>query len=309
MRLSIVTTLYRSSEYIEAFYRRISEEAQKITHAYEIILVDDGSPDDSLRKAVNIADRDSRVKVVELSRNFGHHKAIMTGLAQADGEYIFLIDSDLEEEPELLGAFWQTMQDSDGVDMVYGVQEVRKGGLFERWNGQLFYKLFNYFSEVKIPKNFLTVRLMKRYYVENLLRFTEKEFIFSIVNILNGFRVQEKTVAKLSISPTTYTWRKKIRLLVDAVTSSTAKPLWMVFNFGIGVTTFSIVFILYLVGRKLFYGIGVDGWTSVMVTVFFFGGVIILFLGIIGIYLSKIFVEVKNRPFSIIRHIYQKEDV
>ena len=177
MKLSIVTTLYKSSPYIDEFYARISKEAQKITDDYEIIFVDDGSPDDSLQKAVALYEKDSKVKVIELSRNFGHHKAIMTGLSHAKGEFVFLIDSDLEEEPELLGKFWEELHKEKELDVVFGVQESRKGGWFEKWSGEMFYKVFNYFSGVKIPKNFLTVRLMKQNYVKNLTSFQEKEIV------------------------------------------------------------------------------------------------------------------------------------
>ena len=113
MRLSIVTTLFQSSDYIEEFYKRISSEAKKITNNYEIIFVDDGSPDDSLQKAVSIHEKDAKVIVLELSRNFGHHKAIMTGLANANGDFVFLIDSDLEEDPEFLGKFWSEIQNNN----------------------------------------------------------------------------------------------------------------------------------------------------------------------------------------------------
>ena len=144
MKLSIVTTLYKSSPYIDEFYARISKEAQKITDDYEIIFVDDGSPDDSLQKAVALYEKDSKVKVIELSRNFGHHKAIMTGLSHAKGEFVFLIDSDLEEEPELLGKFWEELHKEKELDVVFGVQESRKGGWFEKFTGGLFWKLINF---------------------------------------------------------------------------------------------------------------------------------------------------------------------
>ena len=158
MKLSVVTTLYYSSKYIEEFYSRISIEAQKITNNYEIIFVDDGSPDDSLSKSIKLCEKNSHVKVIELSKNFGHHKAIMTGLNHARGDFVFLIDIDLEEEPELLGKFWEELKKNNGIDAVYGTQQIRKGYLFERVSGWFFYKIFNYFSEIKIPKNFLTDR-------------------------------------------------------------------------------------------------------------------------------------------------------
>ncbi len=306
MKLSVVTTLYKSSPYINEFYARISAEAQKITDDYEIIFVDDGSPDDSLHKAIALHRQDPKVVVVELSRNFGHHKAIMTGLSHAKGEFVFLIDSDLEEEPELLGEFWEELHKGKDLDVVYGVQESRKGGWFEEWSGNFFYKMFNVFSGIKIPKNFLTVRLMKKNYVDNLVRFEEQELVFSVVVALNGFKTKQHHVKKLSHSPTTYPFFKKISLLFDAVISSTAKPLWLIFNFGLAITVSSSTYALYLIDRKLFYDTGIDGWTSLIVAVMFFGGLIIFFLGIIGIYLSKIFIEVKNRPFTITKNIYER---
>ncbi|MGB5919208.1 glycosyltransferase family 2 protein [Arcobacter sp.] len=304
MTLSIVTTLYKSSPYIDEFYTRISKEAVKITEDYEIILVDDGSPDDSLQKAVALYEKDSKVKVIELSRNFGHHKAIMTGLSHAKSEFVFLIDSDLEEEPELLGKFWEALHKEKELDVVYGVQESRKGGWFEKWSGDMFYKTFNYFSGIKIPKNFLTVRLMSQNYVENLTSFEEKEVVFSILTVLTGFNSKAFEVNKLEHSPTTYSTFAKIKLLFNVITASSARPLWLAFNLGFCITLASVFYIIYLIYRKIFYGIVIDGWTSVMVSIAFFGGLIILFLGIIGIYLAKIFTEVKNRPLTIIKKIH-----
>lgn len=304
MTLSIVTTLYKSSPYIDEFYTRISKEAQKITQDYEIIFVDDGSPDDSLKKAVVLHEKDSKVKVIELSRNFGHHKAIMTGLSHAKGEFVFLIDSDLEEEPELLGTFWEELHKEKELDVVYGVQENRKGGWFEKWSGSIFYKSFNFFSGIKIPKNFLTVRLMTQKYVSSLVSFQEKEMIFSILTVLTGFVTKELVVKKLSHSPTTYSIFSKIKLLFKVITASSSKPLWLAFNFGLVITISSLFYILYLIYRKFVYDIGIDGWTSVMVSISFFGGLIIFFLGVIGIYLAEIFIEVKNRPLTIIKKIH-----
>ena len=308
MVLSIVTPLYKSAPYIDEFYTRISAEAKKITDDYEIIFVDDGSPDDSLNKVVSLYEKDSKVKVIELSRNFGHHKAIMTGLAHAKGEFVFLIDSDLEEEPELLTQFWEELHKEKDLDVVYGVQESRKGGWFEQWSGNVFYKAFNFFSGIKIPKNFLTVRLMTQAYVSNLVSFQEKEVVFSILTVLTGFKTKELSVKKLSNSPTTYTFIIKLKLLFKIITASSSKPLWLAFNFGLIVTASSLFYIVYLIYRKFVFNIVIDGWTSVMVSISFFGGIIIFFLGITGIYLAEIFMEVKNRPLTIIKKIYKQEN-
>src|SRR3954467_2021177 len=145
MDLSIVTTLYRSALHLEEFHRRVRAPAEKITSDYEIIFVNDGSPDNSLGIALSIYERDDRVRVIDLSRNFGHHKAMMTGLTHARGDLVFLIDSDLEEDPELLASFGEAMSQT-GADVVYGVQRGRRGGLVERWSGRLFFTIFNWLS-------------------------------------------------------------------------------------------------------------------------------------------------------------------
>jgi len=306
MKLSIVTTLYKSSEYVEEFYKRITKEAHKITNDYEIIFVDDGSPDDSLQKCISLHTKDKRVKVIELSRNFGHHKAIMTGLSHAKGEFVFLIDSDLEEEPELLGKFWEELQNSEDLDVVYGVQESRRGGWFEQWSGDVYYKVFNYLAdEGHTAKNVLTTRLMQKEYVNNIIRFDEKEFFFAPITEMVGFNQKEIIVKKLSTSVTTYTFIHKYNLLINSIFTFSVKPLYMMFYLGLVITLFAILFTSQLFIKKLIFNINIEGWTSVIASIWFFGGLIILFLGIIAIYISKIFIETKNRPFSIIKKIYR----
>lgn len=307
MKLSIVTTLYKSSSHINEFYERISKEAQKITADYEIIFVDDGSPDDSLIKAIALHHHDPKVVTIELSRNFGHHKAIMTGLTHAKGEYIFLIDSDLEEEPELLENFWNEFRKDTDLDVVYGIQESRKGNWFERWSGEAFYKIYNFLSNVKVPKNLITARLFTKKAVNLITAYKERELCLGCIYQDIGLKQIGVKIRKLSISDTTYTLRKKISLMISSIVSFSNKPLWYIFIFGLITTTISGLAIIKLIISKLFMDIAIDGWTSVMVSIWFFGGLIILMLGIIGIYLSTIFLEVKQRPYTMIKNIYKTE--
>jgi putative glycosyltransferase len=158
MDLSIVTTLYCSASHLEEFYARMCAVAERTANNFEIILVNDGSPDNSLEVALSLYRKDHRIRVVDLSRNFGHHKALMTGLSHARGDLIFLIDSDLEEEPELLEAFQKELK-ATRADVVYGVQEKRKGKLFERVSGTLFFKILNILTSHPIPENVITGRL------------------------------------------------------------------------------------------------------------------------------------------------------
>ena len=155
MKLSIVTTLYRSAPTIEQFYRRILAAAEPITQDIELVMVNDGSPDDSLELALALHRADSRVVVVDLSRNFGHHKALMTGLAHATGDLVFLIDSDLEEQPEDLARFYQRFGQGD-CDVVYGMLEARRGGFFGRIPGALFFTMADLLSDYPLPRNVFT---------------------------------------------------------------------------------------------------------------------------------------------------------
>jgi putative glycosyltransferase len=304
MKLSIVTTLYLSATFIEEFYRRIIQEAKKITTDYEIILVSDGSPDTSLLVAIALHEKDERVRVIELSRNFGQHKATLTGLSHAKGDLIFLLDCDLEEEPELLGRFYQEMQETD-ADVVYGVQDKRKGGWWERMTGRIFYDVFNILSSHPIPKNELKARLMTRAYVQNLIQHRDREVFLSGLFAITGYRQVPLTVRKLSKGSTTYTFRKKLSMLVDSITSFSNRPLVLIFYLGCFILLVSGAAIVSLIVRKFMYGL-LEGWASLIVSVWFLSGLIIFCLGIIGIYLSKIFMETKERPHTVIRNVYER---
>ena len=167
--------------------------------------------------------------------------------------------------------------------------------------------MFNYFSGVKIPKNFLTVRLMKQNYVKNLNSFQEKEIVFSILTVLTGFKSKSLSVKKLDHSPTTYSTFTKIKLLFNVITASSARPLWLAFNLGLAITSISFFYIVYLIYRKVVHSVSLDGWTSVMVSISFFGGLIIVDMGIFGVYLGKIYNETKKRRLYIIRETTWKE--
>lgn len=308
MKLSIVTTLYNSAPYIREFHERISRSAGKITDDFEIIFVNDGSPDNSLVTALALYDADPKVRVIDLSRNFGHHKAMMTGLAHVEGEFVFLIDVDLEEQPELLGEFWAKMQADKDIDVVYGVQVGRKGDWFEKISGALFYKVFNYFSSTKVPENVVTARLMTKVYVGALVSFREQEIFLAGLWINAGFRQQGISVEKLSHSPSTYSFGKKIAVLVNAITSFTSQPLSHIFYLGVLMSLGSFIYIGYMICRKLFFGAGLAGWTSLIASIWLVGGIVIFSIGTLGIYLSKIFTEVKNRPYTLIKKHYIREN-
>lgn len=307
MKLSIVATLYKSEGYIEEFCRRAGDAARRLVgEDYEIVLVNDGSPDNSLEVAIRLSELDRQLVIVDLSRNFGHHKAMMTGLAYAKGLRVFLIDSDLEEEPEWLISFAAKMDDEE-PDVVYGVQEQRKGGFVERWSGTLFYRLFRFLSGLDLPDNVVVARLMTRRYVDALLRYRESEVFMAGLWVITGFNQKPQVIKKHSSSETTYTLSKKLAQLVNSITSFSSVPLTWIFVIGCIIFLVACVFTSYLVLNWLFLARPPSGYTSLMASIWLLGGMITAFIGIVGIYLSKIYSETKNRPYTIVRRVYRNQ--
>ena len=307
MKLSIVTTLYRSAAYIRPFCERTAAAARAITPDYEIILVNDGSPDDSLAIAVELQRADpAHITVVDLSRNFGHHKAAMTGLMHAGGDLVFQIDSDLEEEPELLTLFHARMEES-GADVVFGVQDRRKGGWFERASGRLFYLVFNLLSTHRVPPDLLMARLMTRQYVANLVAHRESELDIAGLWTLTGFTQLPVTVRKHSRETTTYSVGKRLALMVRSITAFSNLPLIWIAGLGAFVLFLSFCYFVYIQYVRIFEGAPPTGFTTIILSVWFLGGLTIFSLGVIAIYLSVIFVETKNRPYTIVRRVYGGE--
>ncbi|VVE84722.1 glycosyltransferase family 2 protein [Pandoraea sputorum] len=304
MRLSIVSTLYQSAAYIEEFCRRVGDVARSLVgDDYEIILVNDGSPDNSCAIAIALAQSDPHLLVVDLSRNFGHHKAMMTGLQQARGERVFLVDIDLEEEPEHLGALWAEME-SAACDVVFGVQERRKGGRMEQLSGRWFYRLFKMLTGMALPEDVLTARLMTRRYVNALVLHDEREVFIAGLWHITGFSQRPLPLRKHSTSETTYTFRRKMSLLVNSVTSFSNLPLVGIFYCGLAISFVAVLYIAILFIQWAMLSRPLSGWTSVMASIWLLGGMIISFIGVVGIYLSKIYSETKRRPYTIIREIH-----
>lgn len=307
MKLSVVATLYQSAPHISEFCQRMTKSARQLAgDDYEIILVNDGSPDDSLIIALEIAHKDDHLLIVDLSRNFGHHKAIMTGLKQSCGDYVFLIDSDLEEEPEWVLSFSDQVR-RDNSDVVYGVQNHRKGNLFERLSGKAFYFVFRFLTGLNLPDNVVVARLMSRRYVDALLLHREHEIFMAGLWVITGFSQTMQNIKKHSTSPTSYSLRKKVSQFINAITSFSSAPLVNIFFVGCVIFMVSITYAAFLVVKWLFLARPPGGYTSLMASVWLLGGMIIAFVGIIGIYLSKIYSETKQRPNTIVRNVFRKK--
>jgi putative glycosyltransferase len=305
---SIVSTMYRSRPFLERFLGECQDELRRMGSTdYEIVLVNDGSPDDSCDYARSrLADIPGLV-VVDLSRNFGHHAAMQAGLRIASGDKIFLIDCDLEVEPSALGAMAAKLE-ATGADVVFGYQELRKGNWFEQISGGIFWRGFNSLSDVQVPENMVTERVMTRRFVDALLSLGDFNLFMGGMMAWAGFvQIGLPVGKKHRGGQSTYTFLKRVNLMVNAVSSFSSRPLVWLFNAGVAITMASFSFVAYLVLRKLLFGDALMGFTSLMGMLALTLGILTTGLGLVGIYLGKVFNQVQNRPTYIIRDIHRPQ--
>ncbi len=304
MKLFIVSTLYCSAPYIGEFHARASATAEAFAgNDYKILLLNDGSPDESLNLAAALMRDDPQVTIVDLSSNFGHHKTMMTGLAHASGDFAFLIDSDLEDEAEWLSEFAEFV-DHQTADVVYGVQVRRKAGAFERWSGRWLYRGFKLLTGIDLPEGVVTARLMTRRYVEALVAHREREAFLAGLWHIAGFDQRAKRIKKHNTSDTSYTLSKKLSLLVDSVTSFSNAALVGIFYLGLCLSLLASAYIVYLLVNRLVLSHLLSGCTSVMASIWLLGGMAICFIRLAGMYLSKVYSETKQRPYTIVRQVH-----
>lgn len=307
IQLSIVATVYKSLPFLEEFVAECLVAINDIgVKDFEIVFVIDGSPDESLKFLKDKQKQVPEIVIVELARNFGHHHAIIAGLSYAKGEYVFLIDCDMEIRPGVLVKFFSKMTECY-PDVIYGYQETRKGKWVENFGGAFFWKAFNAMSTTKIPENMVTERLMNRRYLEALLSMGDKNlFVGGMMHWIGFEQIGIPLKKTLREGATTYSPKKRIKLLVEGISAFSSAPLRGLFYFGISVTFISFASIFVLVARKLLFPETVLlGFTFMAALSILNLGVVMLALGIIGIYLARVYMQGQNRPLYVVRNIYR----
>lgn len=308
MKISVVTTLYKSKIFLEEFISEIQKSLNQIQCSdYELIFVNDGSPDDSLAYLLSKRKSIPQIKIIDLSRNFGHHYAIQAGLSYSSGDYILLIDNDLETSPSILIDFYKEINNDKDLDVIYGYQETRRGGFITKITGNFFWYMINKLSDTKIPYNILTERLMTRNYVNSLLSLGDANLFIGGMMYWVGYNQKGIPVEKgMRKGPSTYSFKRRMSLMLEAITSFSGKPLEWLFYFGFLISFLSGFFILYIMVKKIIYPDVIQmGWTSIIAINVLILGIISTFLGLIGIYINKIFKQVQGRPNAIIKKIYE----
>jgi polyisoprenyl-phosphate glycosyltransferase len=298
---SAIIPVYNEAEVVPALYWRLTRIMEGLGELYEIIFVDDGSRDDSPALLRELWEKDTRVKFLSLSRNFGHQIAITAGLDHSAGQAVIVMDADLQDPPELIPQLIEQWR--KGFDLVFAVRQQRRGdGLFKRATAALFYRIFRYLSATDIPMDAGDFRLMSRRAVEALKVIRERNrFIRGLAGWIGFPQTSVPFVRDVrQAGETKYSLKTMVRFAFNGIISFSLVPLQLAGYFGFVVSATSFVYLAYAVWLKLFTDRVVLGWTSVMVAMLFLGGVQLISLGIIGEYLGRIYEEVKQRPLYII---------
>lgn len=306
--LSVVVPVFNEAEVVGIFYERLKKVVESLdSMSYEIVFVNDGSTDNSYQRLVALADSDPNIKVVNLSRNFGHQVAITAGIDISKGDAVVVIDADLQDPPEVITNFvaqWQK-----GFDVVYGIRERREGdSKMKLLTAALFYRLLKVFAQIDIPVDVGDFRLMSRRVVDRFKEIRERDrFIRGLISWL-GFKqtgvyyLRDKRCA----GETKYPYRKMIKFAFDGITSFSDVPLKLASWLGYFMSLLAFLYACSVFVQKAL-GYTVQGWATTMVAILFLGGVQLICLGIIGEYIGRIFNETKQRPLYVIEEIYDLE--
>jgi len=299
--ISIVAPIFNEEDNIVEFYQRCKKTLLSVSEKWEIIFVDDGSSDKSLGILIELNRKDPNVKIIKLSRNFGKELALTSGLDLASGEVIVPIDSDLQDPPELIIDMIELWK--KGYDVVLAVRSHRKNETWlKKTTATLFYKLIEKISETRIPRNTGDFRLIDRKVLNsvNELRETNRfmKGVFSWVGYTQTTIEYDRDGRYAGESKWNY-W-KLWNFAIEGITSFSTFPLKIATYLGFLVSFGAIFFLLFIVFRTLFYGVDVPGYASTLTLILFLGGLILMFLGIIGEYIGRIYLEVKERPLYII---------
>ncbi len=302
MKLSIISPVYRAEKMVDELVKRISEEVEKITSEYEIILVEDGSPDNSWQKIEENALRNTKVKGIKLSRNFGQHYAITAGIDYALGDYAIIMDCDLQDNPVYINTLYQKAL--EGYDIIYTSKETRKHGFFKNITAKLFNSIFNWLVDNKSWKASSSIgsySLISNKVVDAYKNYHDYRRHYLMVLRWLGFKstiIPIKHEKRLE-GKSSYNLKKLINHAIDGITSQSDKLLRLTISLGFILSGFSFIAGLFIIIRAIFNPFQ-PGWASLSVLLFFIAGLIITSIGVSAIYIGKIFEQTKGRPLYII---------
>jgi dolichol-phosphate mannosyltransferase len=301
--ISIVSPVYKAELILEKLVEEIQLVMKKLAVDYEIILVDDRSPDQSWEVMRKLSSSFPELKSVRLSRNFGQHPAIIAGLSLAKGDWIVVMDCDLQDQPKEIEKLYN--KTLEGFEIVLAKREVRKDGYVKKFFSKSFYKLFNYLSGIKANSEVANFGIYHKKVIKSILNINDNIKFFPLFINWVGFRSISINVEhkEREHGKSSYSILKLISLAFNTIISFSEKPLKLFTSLGLIISLFSVVFGFYFFVQYLTGKITEPGFTSIIISIWFLSGVIISTIGIVGIYLGKTFNQTKNRPVFIIDEI------
>lgn len=299
--ISVVSPVYRGEKIVSELVRRISESLSTITDDYEIILVNDASPDNSWAEILKQCKSDHRVKGINLSRNFGQHYAITAGLNYAKGDWVIVMDCDLQDRPEEIPNLYRKAQ--EGYDIVYARRVERRDGFFKRLSSTLFHSVFNWLSGMKSDKTIANFGIYKQCVISEYNKMPERARSFGALLCYLGFKVTtiDVTHAERAEGKSSYNLRRLLKLSFDVMISNSNKPLRLTVELGFCMAFLSFLLALYNVIAKLAGIIYLPGFTTTIFSIWFVGGLLLFVIGVLGLYIGMIFDQVKGRQLFIVK--------
>lgn len=297
---SVITPVYGCQTCLYELYLRLKNTLESINSNFEIIFVDDSSPDGAWVTICELAQKDVRVKGINLSRNFGQHNAIRAGIDNCSGDWVIILDCDLQDQPEEIKKLYFKIQ--EGYDIVLGRRMNRDDKMIKKILSKFFFKVYNYFTEANIDRTIGNFCIYSRDVIESFKKLREKEK--ALILFINWLGYNVTTVdlehSRRMKGKSSYTLNKMINLAINNIVSQSNKPLRLSIKFGFTISFLSLIYGIILIIRHYTQNV-LLGWTSVMVSIFFIGGLLFANMGLIGLYIGKIFDETKDRPTYIIK--------
>lgn len=300
MKLSVVSPVYRAELVLEELVERITNSIPTAFNSFEIILVDDFSPDKSWDKIVEISKNNSNVRGFKLSRNFGQHYAITAGLNQVKGDYVIVLDCDLQDQPEEIEKLFT--ESRKGYDIVLARRYERKDSFYKKSVSSLFYKTLSYLTGTKQDATVANFGIYSKKVINEVVKLEEKIKYFPTMVKWVGFSTSYINVehASRSEGKSNYNLKKLLNLALDIILAYSDKPLRLIIKFGLSIALISFLMVFYVLYQKFTGKVSVSGYASLIISIWFLSGCLLTTLGVVGLYIGKIFEGVKNRPSYII---------
>ncbi|WP_136669290.1 glycosyltransferase family 2 protein [Flavobacterium sp. H122] len=301
--ISFVSPVYKAERILDKLVSEIQKVMDEINQPYEVILVDDRSPDGSWQVMRKISSKFPEVKSIRLSRNFGQHPAIMAGLSMAKGEWVVVMDCDLQDQPKEVLKLYNKAK--EGFDIVFAKRKHRKDGFLKKMSSAIFSKVYSFFTDTKYDNEIANFGIYNKKTIKSILEITDAIKFFPLFVKLVGFNFTSVVVehAEREEGESSYSFSKLISLAFNTIISFSNKPLKLFVKFGITMSMISFLFGIYNIYLAMTNQIEVLGYSSIIVSVWFLSGIIITTIGVTGIYIGKIFDQTKNRPTFIIDEI------